>query len=71
MKVKPINFISNKFTLLTIILCAFSAFGQSDYYWVGGTGNWSNYSSHWATSSGGTFSSIASSISLHSVELQK
>ena len=46
-------FIPNKFTLLTIILCAFSAFGQSDYYWVGGTGNWSNYSSHWATSSGG------------------
>ena len=35
------------------MLCAFSAFGQSDYYWVGGTGNWSNYSSHWATSSGG------------------
>ena len=53
MKVKPINFIPNKFTLLTIMLCAFSAFGQSDYYWVGGTGNWSNYSSHWATSSGG------------------
>ena len=23
------------------------------YYWVGGSGNWSNYSSHWATSSGG------------------
>ena len=53
MKVKPINFISNKFTLLTIILITYSAFGQSDYYWVGGTGNWSNYSSHWATSSGG------------------
>ena len=30
-----------------------SAFGQSDFYWVGGSGNWSNYSSHWATSSGG------------------
>ena len=30
-----------------------SAFSQSDFYWVGGTGNWSNYSSHWATSSGG------------------
>ena len=42
-----------RFTLLTLLICAFSGFGQSDYYWVGGTGNWSNYSSHWATSSGG------------------
>lgn len=25
----------------------------ADYYWVGGSGNWSNYASHWATSSGG------------------
>lgn len=25
----------------------------TDYYWVGGTGNWSDYSHHWATSSGG------------------
>ncbi|MEO8147361.1 MAG: T9SS type A sorting domain-containing protein [Bacteroidia bacterium] len=25
----------------------------SDYYWVGGTGNWSDYGTHWATSSGG------------------
>jgi hypothetical protein len=24
------------------------------YYWVGGTGNWSQYATHWATSSGGT-----------------
>ncbi|MES2837970.1 MAG: hypothetical protein V4667_10640, partial [Bacteroidota bacterium] len=26
----------------------------ADYFWVGGTGNWSNYSLHWATTSGGT-----------------
>ncbi|MFI5220276.1 MAG: hypothetical protein ACHQNT_12395, partial [Bacteroidia bacterium] len=25
----------------------------SDYYWVGGTGNWSDYANHWATTSGG------------------
>jgi len=25
----------------------------ANYYWVGGTGNWSNYTAHWATSSGG------------------
>ncbi|MCL3779614.1 right-handed parallel beta-helix repeat-containing protein, partial [Prolixibacteraceae bacterium JC049] len=26
----------------------------NDYYWVGGTGNWSDYQNHWATTSGGT-----------------
>ncbi|HKR04335.1 MAG TPA: hypothetical protein VJY62_06815, partial [Bacteroidia bacterium] len=25
----------------------------ANYYWVGGTGNWSNYANHWATTSGG------------------
>ena len=33
---------------MTNDLCA------TDYYWVGGAGNWSDYSNHWATSSGGT-----------------
>lgn len=29
-------------------------FAQSaNYYWVGGTGNWSDYANHWATTSGG------------------
>ncbi|MBE0663376.1 MAG: hypothetical protein IH597_13030, partial [Bacteroidales bacterium] len=26
----------------------------ANYYWVGGTGNWSDYASHWATTSGGS-----------------
>lgn len=26
----------------------------SDYYWVGGSGNWSQYATHWATTSGGS-----------------
>jgi hypothetical protein len=26
----------------------------ADYYWVGGSGNWTDNSNHWATSSGGT-----------------
>lgn len=26
----------------------------SEYYWVGGTGNWSDYAHHWATTSGGS-----------------
>ncbi len=25
-----------------------------DYYWVGGSGNWSDFANHWATTSGGT-----------------
>ncbi len=25
----------------------------TDYYWVGGTGNWSDFANHWATTSGG------------------
>ena len=27
---------------------------MANYYWVGGTGNWSDYANHWATSSGGS-----------------
>ncbi len=26
---------------------------HAQYYWVGGSGNWSDYANHWATSSGG------------------
>ncbi|MFY9309014.1 MAG: hypothetical protein WAQ28_08185 [Bacteroidia bacterium] len=26
----------------------------AEYYWVGGTGNWSDYINHWATTSGGS-----------------
>ncbi|MDO8525006.1 MAG: filamentous hemagglutinin N-terminal domain-containing protein [Candidatus Omnitrophota bacterium] len=26
---------------------------DADYYWVGGTGNWSEFATHWATTSGG------------------
>jgi hypothetical protein len=25
-----------------------------NYYWIGGSGNWSDYANHWATTSGGT-----------------
>ena len=31
-----------------------SAGSAADYYWVGGTGNWSDIANHWATSSGGS-----------------
>ncbi len=31
----------------------FNKAAASNYYWVGGIGNWSDYGNHWATSSGG------------------
>lgn len=39
--------------LLTILITSANVKG-STFYWVGGTGNWSAYATHWATSSGGT-----------------
>ena len=41
-----------------IILCFSLSFiallsKSADYYWVGGTGNWTQFSTHWATTSGG------------------
>lgn len=32
----------------------FSAPSAPGYYWVGGSGNWSDFANHWATTSGGT-----------------
>lgn len=41
-----------------LLICAIFSFvttflHAADYYWVGGSGNWSDYSHHWATTSGG------------------
>ncbi len=45
--------------LCILLLSGYSAFA-ADYYWVGGTGGWSEYSTHWAISSGGsTFHTVA------------
>ncbi len=38
---------------IILSLFTFSSFAQ-DYYWVGGSGDWSEYATHWATASGGT-----------------
>ncbi len=46
------SFIKHGIAMFTLIF-SFVACAQ-DYYWVGGTGNWSDYENHWATSSGGT-----------------
>ncbi len=45
-----------KHYFLTIALIAFLVgfnISAADYYWVGGTGNWSEFGKHWATTSGG------------------
>src|SRR5688572_24650913 len=41
------------FILLTMSLCFTWQLKAADYYWVGGSGNWSDFANHWATSSGG------------------
>ncbi|MEP1094887.1 MAG: T9SS type A sorting domain-containing protein [Cyclobacteriaceae bacterium] len=38
---------------LSLALFTLTSFSQ-DYYWVGGSGDWSDFSTHWATSSGGS-----------------
>jgi len=42
------------YLLFTIFLVSSFAAKASNYYWVGGTGNWSEFATHWATSSGGS-----------------
>lgn len=41
------------FFLLVLVLVAIPAVRATDYYWVGGSGNWSDIN-RWATTSGGT-----------------
>lgn len=43
-----------KFTLLVTAILISVGCNALNYYWVGGSGNWSDYSHHWATSSGGS-----------------
>ena len=55
--VHDINFflMKNKFfSLALIVFLSSTSLFASNYYWVGGTGTWSDYATHWATSSGGT-----------------
>lgn len=39
---------------LFLLLCGGKESYAVDYYWVGGQGNWSDFSNHWATTSGGS-----------------
>jgi hypothetical protein len=41
--------------IITILLILTNLISKSaDFYWVNGTGNWSDYANHWATSTGGS-----------------
>ncbi|WP_338765233.1 T9SS type A sorting domain-containing protein [Bernardetia sp. ABR2-2B] len=42
----------NLFFLLFTFFFIFQA-NAADFFWVGGSGNWSNFGTHWATTSGG------------------
>lgn len=42
-----------RMNLLALLLMMTGSVWGLDYYWVGGSGSWSDYASHWATSSGG------------------
>ncbi len=47
-------FIMKKQICLLILFFAFQTINASNYYWVNGAGNWSDYGNHWANSSGGS-----------------
>ncbi|MEP5611217.1 MAG: hypothetical protein ABJP45_03160, partial [Cyclobacteriaceae bacterium] len=48
-----------QFVTLFLALFTYTASSQ-DYFWVGGSGDWSDFANHWATSSGGsTFHTVA------------
>lgn len=42
-----------RIVLIFVLLLPVFKLNADNYYWVGGTGNWSDYVQHWATSSGG------------------
>ncbi|WP_338790965.1 T9SS type A sorting domain-containing protein [Bernardetia sp. MNP-M8] len=42
----------NIFFLFFFLFFSFQA-NAADFYWVGGSGNWSDFATHWATTSGG------------------
>lgn len=41
-------------TFFFLIIAQQTYLQAADFYWVGGTGNWSDFNNHWATSSGGS-----------------
>ncbi len=54
MKTPAIFNFMNSIKLMVFFLLFSLSVNASNYYWVGGTGHWNDFSVHWATSSGGT-----------------
>jgi hypothetical protein len=44
----------NILSVLAVVMLVCSPALAVNYYWVGGSGTWSDYTNHWATASGGT-----------------
>lgn len=54
-KFKNNNFFSKRSVLVALLFVMASVnLKAADYFWVGGSGNWSDYAGHWATTSGGS-----------------
>ena len=54
----------SKYIKILLLLLISTNLYAADYFWVGGTGNWSDFANHWATASGGaTFYSNSPTIS--------
>jgi hypothetical protein len=52
---KPIlRRISSLLSVIFLLSFCVTNASANEYYWVGGTGNWSDFSHHWATTSGGS-----------------
>lgn len=44
---------ASKYFAVALLLLLCNSSHAANYYWVGGTGNWTDFANHWATSSGG------------------
>jgi len=41
------------FLFVAITLLSYTSLNATDYYWIDGSGDWTDYANHWATTSGG------------------
>ncbi len=63
MKLTPFHFVS----ILLIAINSLITVSAANYYWVGNSGNWDAYSTHWAITSGGSVFHTASPTSADDV----
>jgi hypothetical protein len=56
---KKTGHILGKGIVFAVFILASLTARSANYYWVGGSGSWSDFSTHWATTSGGGIVSYA------------